>query len=164
MKRLFKNKWGITLLEGVIALGLLSLVAAASFGVLLSVSRKSARPDLQEEMLWAIERASEGLQLYNGYTASDIASWPNELRGLCGPDVTDADPLEVGRTHDIECMLPAICDPSNSSFSYQVANENFTNTIWSNLTSQMGEMVQNPVDYQQRMNVSFDIKCNGFTL
>ncbi len=161
MKRLIKNKWGITLLEGVIALGLLALAAAASFGVLLSISRKSSRPDLQEEMLWAVERASEGLQLYNGYSASTIASWPDDIKaGLCGGDT---DPLSTSDTHTITCMLPPICDRATSSFSYTVGTaKNFTNTI---NVSLIGETVADlPSGYNQRKDIVFDITCNGFTL
>ncbi len=169
MEHLLKNKWGITLLEGMIALGLLALAATASFGVLLSVSRKSSRPDIQEEMQWAIERAGEGLQLYNGYSASDIATWPDELKGLCGANesLRDSDPLATSTTHTITCMLPPICDPATSSFTYEVSSSNFTGSVWTNMASQVGEMVDAsdlPADYNQRKNISFNITCNGFTL
>ena len=47
-----KNKKGVTILEGLIALGLLAAVSVGIFGVLLSLSRKSYEPDIREEMLW----------------------------------------------------------------------------------------------------------------
>ena len=40
MRQLLKNRAGVTVLEGVIALGLLALITAGAFGVLLSASPK----------------------------------------------------------------------------------------------------------------------------
>ena len=58
MKRILSKKTGVTILEGLIALGLLALVAAGTFGVLLSVSRKAGSPDIRESMILAVERAN----------------------------------------------------------------------------------------------------------
>lgn len=179
MKHLLKNKWGITLLEGMIALGLLALAATASFGVLLSVSRKSTKPDLQEEMQWAIESAANGLQLYNGVTAEQLASWDNNLKGLCAKaGSTDSDPLDSNVNHQITCMLPPICDRATSSFSYTVTPITFSpettdatlQNMWTDATTMaavVGETVpagELPAGWNERKNLSFDITCNGFTL
>ena len=160
MKRILKNKWGVTLLEGVIALGLLALAAGATFGVLLSVSRKSTRPDFQEEMLWAVERAHSGLQLYIGQL--DDVSATSLPKGLCGGDNT---PLSTSGTHTITCMLPAICDRSNSSFTYTVTTENYALINNVALSATTGFRADN-VDSGNWMgkSIAFQITCNGFTL
>lgn len=167
MKRLLKNKLGITLLEGLIALGLLSLAATATFGVLLSISRKSSRSDIHEEMLWAVERAHQGLQMYNGMSDSDIASLTTGSGGLCGGDTT---PLANG-THTINCMLPVICDRNspeagrNSSFTYTVSEENLYG-VENALAVQIPEdtSTSGVLPLLTRKQIQFDIQCNGFTL
>ena len=166
MKHIFKNKWGVTLLEGVIALGLLSLAVAATFGVLLSVSRKSSRPDIQEEMLWAVERAREGLQMYVGQP-EDISS-TSLPQGLCAnatSAITDTTPLAVG-DHQITCLLPAICDRATSSFAYTVSVDGSSTLINSDIvTATSGIWADNVLsDHYTGKSISFQITCGGFTL
>ena len=55
MKKLLKSKKGVTILEGLIALLLLAMISVGTFGVLLSTSRKSAQPDIREEMMKLLE-------------------------------------------------------------------------------------------------------------
>ncbi len=150
LKYILKNKKGVTLLEAVIALGLLSLVAAAAFGVLLATSRKESRPNFQEEMAWAVERAHAQLQMYDG---GNVGALPEASRGLCGND--DA-PLGTGE-HTITCMLPAICDWSNSSFKYTVGTTTFSN-VQSALPAEQQEAVT-----PGATGITFSITCNGFT-
>lgn len=64
MKRSLKNKKGVTILEGLIALMLLALISVGTFSVLLSSSRKTASPDLREDMTLSIERAHHALQAF----------------------------------------------------------------------------------------------------
>lgn len=168
MKRIFKNKLGITLLEGLIALGLLSLAATATFGVLLSTSRKSSRSDIHEEMLLAVERAHERLQMYNGLSDTELGNLPNQYKGLCGRadgTNTDSNPLGAG-THTITCMLPPLCDlQRDSSFSYTVKLEDMQavqHALFDPYAENAVANVSTPLF--QRKNIQFDIKCNGFTL
>ncbi|MBO5010843.1 MAG: hypothetical protein J6J74_04450 [Elusimicrobiaceae bacterium] len=156
MNRLLKNKKGVTILEGLIALGLLALVAGGTFGVLLSVSRKSSQPDIREEMLLAVERANEQLQMYaSGTSSSDL---PTEYQnGLCNNGDTS---LSSG-THDIKCMLPAICDPNNKSeFSYTVVYKTLNPAGFPTANTYRTTGFNNA----QTREVTFDITCNGFTL
>jgi len=150
MNRLLKNKKGVTILEGLIALGLLAMVAGGTFGVLLSVSRKASRPDIREEMILAVERANEQLQVY----VSTAATPSHFQNGLCGGD---SSPLAEG-SHDIKCKLPAICDraPLSSSFTYTVSNSSMTlPAVAGNITT---------ANTVAMTNVKFSITCNGFTL
>lgn len=164
-KFLFKSKKGVTILEGLIALGLLAVVSVGVFGVLLSVSRKSPETDIREEMLWAVERAQKGLQLYTVTYVQLDSTFPYPL-GLCGGD---NNPMNTDGTHDIACMLPAVCDRNNSTFTYKVSyvNEGTGNGgLLTKLTSQDREA---PVPYDlaeqySRYEVRFNITCNGFTL
>ena len=157
MKRLLKNKAGVTILEGLIALGLLALVAGGTFGVLLSTSRKASQPDIREEMLLAVERASEQLQVYTNPSASNVPD--NFKNGLCGSETSLSNVLSTTNEHDIECMLPAVCDRNNSEFSYKVTEVDVTPSGF-------------PADTDYRANpgplttkqISFKITCNGFTL
>jgi len=159
---LLKNKTGVTLLEGLIALGLLAMVAAGSFGVLLSVSRKSSHPDIREEMLLAIERANEGLQLYAA--ESTASSLPAEYeQGLCGGD---SQPLQAG-SHNINCMLPDLCDWSTSSFSYQISSSGRdVADLVTHFNAQDPALRATNVSTAtfQVKDVHFSITCNGFTL
>ena len=162
MKHIFKNKLGITLLEGLIALGLLSLAATATFGVLLSVSRKSSRSDIREEMLWAVERAHERLQMYNGLSDTEVQSMPSAQQGLCGVETPYRHPLDTGEPHTITCMLPPLCDlQRDSSFAYTVTLEDMQGVQHSLFNGDVNE-VSGPLF--QRKRISFDIRCNGFTL
>lgn len=156
MNRLLKNKKGVTILEGLIALGLLALVAGGTFGVLLSVSRKSSQPDIREEMLLAVERAHEQLQMY---TSGDTTNLPLEYQnGLC-EDKRDTTPLASGK-HYIECMLPAICDPNNnkSAFFYEVAFRPV------NVAGFPTANTYRVSSFESAKTITFNITCNGFTL
>ena len=73
MKHLLKNKKGVTILEGLIALTLLAVVATGTFAVLLSASRKSSAPDIREEMAYAVDKAHNLLQgyvIHQGYNST----------------------------------------------------------------------------------------------
>ena len=179
LKRIFRKRKGVTILEGLISLGLLALVASGTFGVLLSISRQASSPDIREEMVWAVERAHEQLQMY----AAEIQSaWGVEFslaNGLCGNAsvnrVVDSNPLS-NTTHNIKCMLPAICDASNSSFTYSVtsntvsvAERSYANSYTT--TSAYGyEMVgmvaggSAGASTAPVRKIEFSITCNGFTL
>ena len=166
INRLIKSKTGVTVLEGLIALGILAMVAAATFGVLLSISRKSSQPDIREEMILAVERAQASLQLYNGLTPTEISNLPAGLQdGLCGSASVGHNPLNVEEngvaqqeaTYDIHCMLPAICE--TGAFTYTIE------------TAQNVNRGGIPFDYSkygdhlpQERQVTFQISCNGQTL
>ena len=159
LKHLLTKKTGVTVLEGLIALGLLALVAGGTFGVLLSVSRKTGTPDIREEMALAVERANELLPMYapllQGSNMSDAKIADAYKEGLCGEDDS---PLSPGK-HAIECLLPPICDEQNSSFVYTVAENPIT------LPS---AVPSNTKDYyytsQPHRQITFEITCNGFSL
>lgn len=156
MKHILKNKKGVTLLEGLIALGLLALVTAGSFGVLLSISRQASQPDIREEMALAVEKAHQQLQRYT-YEGTDT-SIPADIRfGLCGE--SSGDPFSG--EHDINCLLPAICDPDSekSSFTYEVMDSEMNITLPTNSISDNFVYTGN-----DSVKVQFKIKCNGFTL
>lgn len=165
MKKILSKKTGVTVLEGLIALGLLALVAAGTFGVLLSVSRKAGTPDIRESMILAVERVNEQLQMYPPvlYLSSD-AEIPSELRnGLCGGD---SNPLAVGRTHFINCMLPPICDRNTSSFYYTTGTEKVNMSVPFSAKYSSSGMVEGwgASPYASVMSVKYYITCNGFTL
>lgn len=161
MKRLLTNKKGVTVLEGVIALGLLALIAGGAFAVLLAASRQTTQPDLREEMILAVEKADNLLKAYVGVTnakcdgGGDCAPvMPSRLRGgLCcqaGGECPD-DPLSSG-THRIDCLLPPICDRNNSTFTYQRDNTQVQ------IGSSFADELVDPG------SIEFEITCNGYTL
>ena len=169
MKKILTNRKGVTILEGLIALGLLALVAAGTFGLLLSVSHKSTTPDLREEMALAIEKANDLLQMYAlQWDDPDTPIEDNSgiPQGLCG-DMTagpvDITPLKTG-DHNISCLLPVICDPDNSSFTYTVLApvevRNIGRAVQKNYDEPFG--TNNLVFYKRK--IQFDITCNGFVL
>lgn len=177
LKRVLTKKKGVTILEGLIALGLLALVAAGTFGVLLSVARKSGAPDIREEMVLAVERANDQLQMYSPdilkENDSDIPSMSNDklyeqyANGMCGGSlipaevkVSDSSPMSIG-SHNIKCMLPPLCDYSNSTFTYTVREASFTTHNYgaSNMVTDYASAF--PTKGRQ---VTFNITCNGFTL
>ena len=173
MKRILKSKKGVSLLEGLIALLLLALVATGTFGVLLSVSRKSSTPDIREEMILAIEKANQMLQPYiypdtiDASEEFDDDSYYEYMldKDLCG---FDGSAITEG-THDIEsCLLPPICDPDNSFFKYTVDIE--TASVVSeylkvpDLAQKENQSAADDVQNQQRYKIYFEIGCNGFTL
>lgn len=158
MNRFLKNKKGVTILEGLIALGLLAMVAGGTFGVLLSVSRKASQPDIREEMVLAVERANEQLQMYTG----KFSNGDSHTSGLCDCSYYPSDrckndnkPLDNGE-HPIKCMLPAICDLGKSSFSYKVENG-----ALGSYSTVSARQVSTPAAPKK---ISFTITCNGFTL
>ena len=159
MKRLLKNTAGVTILEGLIALGLLALVAGGTFGVLLSTSRKASQPDIREEMLLAVERASEQLQVYTNPSASNVPD--NFKNGLCGSETSLSNVLSTTNEHNIESMLPAVCDRNNSEFSYKVTEVDVTPSGFP--TAAVTAYRANPGSLMTKQ-ISFKITCNGFTL
>lgn len=62
MWTILKNKKGVTLLEGMIAILLLAVVTVGTFGVVLSSSRKVSQPDIREEMVLAAEQMHHFVQ------------------------------------------------------------------------------------------------------
>lgn len=196
MKKFFTNKKGVTILEGLIALGLLALVATGTFGVLLSISRQSTEPDVREEMVYAVEKAHHLLQgyiMYQTLTDNNVlnAAWrigsnitvtedkdimaasienkvlPSPfINGLCGGEdvksgaVTDTTPLSES-THNISCLLPAICNRDNSEFTYTVTRYTFLNDI---ITDDNKVEFVDDASTRKRYQITFNINCNGFTL
>lgn len=170
LKRVLTKKKGVTILEGLIALGLLALVAAGTFGVLLSVARKSGAPDIREEMVLAVERANDQLQMYSSGIVSGMTNsklYEQYAKGMCGGSlipaevkVSDSSPMELG-SHNIKCMLPPLCDYSNSTFTYTVREASFTTHNYgaSNMVTDYASAF--PTKGRQ---VTFNITCNGFTL
>lgn len=170
LKRVLTKKKGVTILEGLIALGLLALVAAGTFGVLLSVARKSGAPDIREEMVLAVERANDQLQMYSSGIVSGMTNsklYEQYANGMCGGSlipaevkVSDSSPMSLG-SHDIKCMLPPLCDYSNSTFTYTVREASFTTHNYgaSNMVTDYASAF--PTKGRQ---VTFNITCNGFTL
>ncbi len=169
MRKILKSKKGVSLLEGLIALLLLAIVATGTFGVLLSTSRKSSAPDIREEMALAVEKAQQMLQVYvYPFDASqaeihdDIGSIysGNFLGGLCGEEDESRlqTPLDNGR-HDIDCLLPPMCDPNNSEFYYTVART--TNT---GFRKNMRDNDAADTSSADEIKVTFSISCNGYNL
>lgn len=170
LKRVLTKKKGVTILEGLIALGLLALVAAGTFGVLLSVARKSGAPDIREEMVLAVERANDQLQMYSSGIVSGMTNnklYEQYANGMCGGSlipaevkVSDSSPMSPG-SHNIKCMLPPLCDYSNSTFTYTVREASFTTHDYgaSNMVTDYASAF--PTKGRQ---VTFNITCNGFTL
>lgn len=174
MKQLLKNKAGVTVLEGVIALGLLALITAGAFGVLLSASRQSSVPDIREEMSYAVEKAGDLLKVYINAQQNDFAyaHLPGSLP--CGPcgnmdssgactesagdtiHPVDRTPLASG-THNVGCLLPPICDRSNSEFSYTVENSTMHENKLANASTETDIALNG-------YKVDFLIKCNGYEL
>ena len=143
--KILNNKAGVTVLEGIIALGLLAIVTAGAFGVLASASRKSSQPDIREEMVMAVERAKDALKQY---TATDVAK-------LCSSDNDLNKPLENG-THSIKCMLPLMCDSNKSTFKYTVADGSALNHHLNG-----ADLEENAPSVRK---ITFTIECNGYEL
>ena len=116
MNRFLKNKKGVTLLEGLIAIGLLAMVSVSTFSVLLSISRRAKQPDLREEMLLAVERAQDGLL---GDARQDLLNGTQPVCVYNNSIYNDPHPLLANSPHDmaIKCLLPRKCDTS-STFGY----------------------------------------------
>lgn len=181
MRKFLKNKKGVTILEGLIALTLLALVATGTFAVLLSTSRKSTAPDIREEMALAVEKAAQLLQV------NVIGGEPTQVldaeviervtRGLCCNHANcsgccERDPFDTTTSyHSIDCLLPPICDKqgNNSYFRYRVI-ETRTNPAAMPRTADQaktlnadGTEVTDVAGVPLRA-IEFEIKCNGFTL
>ncbi len=176
MKKFLANKKGVTVLEGLIAMTLLALVATGTFGVLLSVSRKSAQPDLREEMALAIDKAAQKLQAYvfpSGMGSNLEALNSNLTRGLCGTEPSINTVLSTG-AHNIDCLLPPICDGNSSSFTYTVSNMATGLTGESASLRAVDRLKQRnasgeatstqDINGQSVRQITFNITCNGFTL
>lgn len=185
MKNLLLNKKGITLLEGLIAMLLLAMVAVGTFGVLLSVSRQPAQPDIQEEMLYAVERANKLLQIYT-YKLSGQQSGTN-YPSSSSTMLTNlskyfgSDPLSEG-THNgdsLHNLLPALCDWDKSDLTYTVTKTNFTASSALGVASDAyyyaapafgGGWEPSSLLYDVSNSnipiyqVQFNITCNGYTL
>lgn len=181
--KILTNKKGVTLLEGLIALLLLALVATGTFGVLLSTSRKSSEPDIREEMALAIERAQQMLQVY--VTSHDDTASADDVgddigcgyaytlsSGLCKNDSSGGVfkyPLSSGH-HNIDCLLPPICDRNNSEFYYQVStvSDGAVRPRNADLAKMKGANANlatgNNVSSSEEIRVFFKISCNGYTL
>ncbi len=155
MKKILTSKAGVTILEGVIALGLLALVAGGAFGVLLSASRQNTQPDIREEMAWAVEQAHDKLKAYIGVEdVGESAALPENLReGLCGGD--SAPLAATNEPHNISCLLPPICDASSSSFTYDVENSFIVPS----------DKAEGTLDrFLRSHEITFSIQCNGYKL
>lgn len=200
MIAIFNNKKGVTVLEGLIALGLLALVATGTFSVLLSVSRKGTNPDMREEMIYAVEKANNLLQGYILHQANYTADFSSVItpgilsvssagynfiassgstfigadfsKGLCGNSSVykkvDNTPLAVGN-HEINCLLPPICNRGNSNFVYNVAVINPTPSDKVIAGAAQGAfeddayIITGGADIKQ-LEITYTINCNGFTL
>lgn len=168
MKKLLKSKKGVTILEGLIALLLLAMISVGTFGVLLSTSRKSAQPDIREEMIMAVEKAQEILQIYSYYQVENASSGLNpasdnnlltEMDSYFTVSAKTTNPLSDGEHSFTAKMLPPICDPSNSSFTYTVTTT--ATGITSSLSySADGMDITSAIPIR---TVSFHITCNGFS-
>lgn len=142
--KIFNNKKGVTLLEGLIALGLLAMVTTGTLGVMLSISRKASKPDIREEMILAVEKANSQLQ----------------AKALCG----DEDPLAI-KTHNIDCMLPPICDRNTSGlseFTYDVKPGTPVNV--SDHVVGHDVLTGGSSSLSKVKEITFNIKCNGYSL
>lgn len=154
--KLLNNNKGVTVLEGVIAMGLLALITAGAFGVLLSASRQSSVPDTREEMTYAVEKANDLLKAYIGGTNHLPSTLTN---GLCGGSVVD--PLyEHDYPHQISCMLPPVCDQTNgnSSFTYKVTSHGLQDDSRAPESKETGNVPM------QMKRINFSITCNGYEL
>lgn len=137
-----KNIKGYTIIEAVIAMLLVSVVVGGIFSALMASRRAIIDPSYKEEMVFAVESANN---LLKNYVTSDKSKVTDDLRsGLCDDGTVDA--ISVG-THDIKCLLPDVCNPTTSSFTYTVTNVPVTvpGVTGSTVTMQ---------------NIKFNIMCN----
>lgn len=168
MKKFFKNKKGVTILEGLVAITLLALVATGTFSVLLSTSRKTTQPDIREEMALAVEKASQLLQLYI-YADEDSldSNMTNRVtKPLCSG--VSYDPLSTNRDLNINCLLPPICDRNQSSFTYRLTE---LSPVLPRTADRMKKRnadgtytTTTEVSSHKLYQVQLNITCNGFTL
>ncbi|MBP5429726.1 MAG: hypothetical protein J6Y25_02390 [Elusimicrobiaceae bacterium] len=188
MRKILQSKAGVTVLEGVIALGLLAVVTAGSFGVLLASSRQSSPSDMREEMMFAVEQADHLLQVYAAWfpnlqsymEVTDNDALVNALKakslpyfrssgfmtanGPCDREVVAGTVLDVGEhTNALNCLLPLICDKANSNFSYTVESAD---------TIRNGRLLSAvPLELSYAKNqtipihtITYQISCNGYQL
>ena len=113
-----KNSKGYTIIEAVIAMLLVSVVVGGIFSALMASRRAIIDPSYKEEMVFAVESANN---LLKNYVTSDKTKVPTDLKnGLCPDEAFETDPLSVD-THKIKCLLPPVCEPSASNFTYTVS-------------------------------------------
>ena len=168
IKKFLTKKAGITLLEGLIAMGLLALIASGTFGVLLSVSRKTDQPDRREDMVYAVERVNDLLSA-NAYIvqgASEEA--PTYLHGiLCSAThAENKKPLQTG-WHNVDCLLPPSCDAALSSFRYYVSNASVSLSSLPASQRESNKIVEGAGAANvsvPELKISYDIQCNGYSL
>ncbi len=164
MKQVLHSVKGVTILEGVIALGLLAVVTAGAYAVLLSTSRGTSKPDMREEMMLAIENANDQLKVYTHLGGSSTTGFPftsGFSNGLCGSvtgtsQTVDTQPLNTG-VHTIKCLLPPSCDRNQSDFTYTVT----THTVGLPLADAQWETGG---ESQNIYQIQFNIVCNGYKL
>ena len=154
MKKIIFGKAGVTVLEGVIALGLLALVAGGAFGVLLSSSRRSTQPDVREEMVWAVEKAHEQLKAYLGGASAPEGEPVKKWGDMCIRPASGED-LFVAGEHQIKGCLPTVCDPNTSKFTYTVEETGIENQV---LADRREPNILPPY------KITFNITCNGYQL
>lgn len=136
------NKKGFTLAEALIAMVLVAIMAAGIITALMATKRSMVSPSNREDMMFAIERASSLLQSGQamcGITGDDrLAPTPN--CSLDNPNNLDC--------HNINCLMPRICDTNNGDyFVYSVR-----------------EMPSSNIDTQNKRFVNFKIRCEGQTI
>lgn len=176
IRKLLSKKAGVTLLEGLIAIALLALVASGTFGVLLSVSRKTDQPDRREDMVYAIEGLNDILKSGAFIMQDGNEEAPSYIKtALCvGIETNSANnnkPLSVGK-HYVNCLLPLSCDRRTSEFFYEVAEAKVDFSALPNLRSstfQNANIVgsQNPYSGNKEIasrSISYQITCNGYSL
>ncbi len=155
MNRFLKNKKGVTLLEGLIAIGLLAMVSVSTFSVLLSISRRAKQPDLREDMLLSIEKTNAELQKHIGDPNF------NNLR-ICPVVGLNA------AGNPASCMAPIKCTVLGQSF----LTPTFTYTVEDNsLESKIMNLLPNAdkrsMDSNEKAKVfgtkktTFNITCQG---
>lgn len=175
IKSFLSKKTGVTLLEGLIAIALLALVASGTFGVLLSVSRKSDQPDRREDMIYAIDSLNDLLKAASYYIHQDSDEIPQTLADkLCaGSGHTSAKkPLNPGGPYKVKCLLPPSCDSNQSDFTYTVSVQEVNlseglGTTPVNLENKNIVGAINPNSTPNKIpsrKIKYDITCNGYSL
>ena len=150
MKKWLKNSAGVTLLEGLIALLLLSVVATGTFGVLLSTSRKSNTTEMEAAMLTAMEQAKEAIR-YHQVNATSTGGLSTYY------------PCGGSNIHDLSCFLPKMCDRNKSSFSYDLVSVEYAIKLPSGeRDADFGTLFNSNKVSVPRLE--FKISCNGYTL
>lgn len=162
-------------------MGLLALVMAGSFGVLLSASRKTTEPDMREEMVRAMDAASE-MQKEIAMLSGDFKTKIEDFR-ITDPDFRHSWNLGCATPagNDLSCLLPVICgyvpgrEDNKSSFSYQLEDRNEWPT-WGSSSGWEGAGNQqmnawgrdntnyNSEGYSPMKLFTFTIACEGYEL